>query len=148
MEVILPKRFIFLVRTLLKRIFVNYFSKISESSKFVASKGLQETSKLYSKGKEKISELELGEKVSALSEDAKILIAEKMNSQPEVQNKIDQSQSNGNERFISMKKSNPMEISKKSPVRVDIHVDRLTPAIENKISSKNILTSRLNCVIS
>lgn len=114
----------------------------------MASKGLQETSKLYSKGKEKISELELGEKVSALSEDAKILIAEKMNSQPEVQNKIDQSQSNGNERFISMKKSNPMEISKKSPVRVDIHVDRLTPAIENKISSKNILTSRLNCVIS
>ena len=58
----------------------------------MASKGLQETSKLYSKGKEKISELELGEKVSAFSEDAKILIAEKMNSQPEVQNKIDQSQ--------------------------------------------------------
>lgn len=110
----------------------------------MASKGLQETSKLYSKGKEKISELELGEKVSALSEDAKILIAEKMNSQPEVQNKIEQCQSNEKERFISMKKSNPMEISKKSPVRGD----KLTPAIENKISSKNILTSRLTCVTS
>ena len=111
----------------------------------MASKGLEGTSKLYSKGKDKISELELGEKVSALSEDAKNMISEKITQQSHGQGQKYEAPKFEKERFLPQKKSNPVEISKKSPVRVD-RVPKINPIIDNNIQFNENSSSRFPCV--